>query len=389
MRRRRERDVIEGSQFDASRQLAHNRRLGGSSETLRPNVLALWLSGGVPCIVYMFTASGFAYWLDSGELVAAAVQLDIAHPPGHPLSALWGKAFAFLPLGALSFRVAIGQALATALASVACCRAILVALRGLRLDAWVSAPLAVLGAWVSTFTYALWFQAVRPEVYALQTLCVAAICERLLRAGDEPSRAGQHFAMACAILGLALANHHLIAFLLAPAFVPALVAIVRRRRWRVLTLGCGAGALGLSTYLYLPLRAAHAPPANLGDPSSWERFYWVVSARVYAHDMGSEAVQPLGTRLLDVVVLWLDDLSGLALLLAALGLYAGLRLASTRRATAVLALVWWVDAFARAWLGPVRANPDILGYLAPSYLALGAFIALFAGVLCKALEKHV
>jgi hypothetical protein len=39
------------------------------------------------------------------------------------------------------------------------------------------------------------------------------------------------------------------------------------------------------------------------------------------------------------------------------------------------------DAIARAWLGPVRANPDMLGYLAPSYMALGTLAASCLGTL--------
>ncbi|MFI5309315.1 MAG: protein O-mannosyl-transferase family, partial [Polyangiales bacterium] len=71
---------------------------------------ALTLAAGVPCVVYLLTASGGGYWLDGGEFVEAAVNLDIAHPPGHPLTGLYGKAWTLLPLGSLAFRMALGQA---------------------------------------------------------------------------------------------------------------------------------------------------------------------------------------------------------------------------------------------------------------------------------------
>lgn len=346
---------------------------------MRPQTLALWLSGGVPCVAYIMTASAYAFWLDSGEFVAAAVQLDIAHPPGHPLSALYGKLLSFVPLGSLSFRAALGQALATALACVLCCRANAAALRGMRLDRHVTWAFALFGAWLSAFTYALWFQAVRPEVYALQTLCVALVYERLMHAVSTEVGRGRALLSAALALGIALTNHHLIAFLLVPAFLPALAGVMRRRRWDQLGVGCLLGALGLSIYCYLPLRAQRIPPMNLGDPSSWERFFWVVSARVYAHDMGSDAPQPLATRMLDVIGLWYEDLGWLPLMLACLGLYFGLRVAATRAALAVVLLVLASDGFARAWLGPVRGNPDMLGYLAPSYLALGTLATCCLG----------
>jgi len=351
---------------------------------LRPQTLALWLSAGVPCIAYIMTASAYAYWLDSGEFVAAAVQLDIAHPPGHPLSALYGKLLSLIPLGSLSFRVAIGQAIATAVACALCCRANAAALRGMQLDPQVTWALAVFGAWLSAFTYALWFQAVRPEVYALQTLGVALVYERLMHAASAPRDRGRALLTAAFALGLALTNHHLIALLLTPAFLPVLAEVVRGRRWDQLGVACLLGALALLTYLYLPVRALRDPPLNLGDPSNWERFFWVVSAQVYAHDMGSEAAEPMALRVLDVISLWFDDLGWFPLVLACLGLYVGLRLAATRRPCAIALIALASDGFARAWLGPVRANPDMLGYLAPSYFALGTLAASCLGALAWA-----
>ena len=348
---------------------------------MRPQTLALWLSAGVPCIAYIMTASAYAYWLDSGEFVAAAVQLDIAHPPGHPLSALYGKLFSLVPLGSLSFRVALGQAIATSLACALCCRANAAALRGMQLDPHVTWALAVFGSWLSAFTYALWFQAVRPEVYALQTLCVALVYERLMHAATTPHGQGRALLTAALALGIALTNHHLIALLLTPAFLPLLAGVLRRRKWDQLGVACSLGALALLTYLYLPARALRAPPLNLGDPSNWERFFWVVSARVYAHDMGSDAAEPLATRMLDVISLWYEDFGWPPLVLACLGLYAGLRLAATRAPFAIALIVLASDGVARAWLGPVRANPDMLGYLAPSYLALGTLAAGCMGAL--------
>jgi hypothetical protein len=130
---------------------------------VRPQTLALWLAGGVPFAAYIATSSGYAYWLDSSEFVAAAVQLDIAHPPGHPLSALLGAALSTLPLGSLSFRVAVGQALASALASALHCSATVAALRGMELPTRLVWSLGVLAAWLSALTYGLWSNDLRPS----------------------------------------------------------------------------------------------------------------------------------------------------------------------------------------------------------------------------------
>jgi hypothetical protein len=344
----------------------------------------------VPCIAYIITASAYAYWLDSGEFVAAAVQLDIAHPPGHPLSALYGKLMSLLPIGSLSFRVALGQALATAAASALHCRANAAALRGMRLDGHVKWALALLGAWLSAFSYGLWFQAVRPEVYALQTLCVALVYERLLHASTADQAGARRALLTAAFgLGLALTNHHFIAVLLLPAFLPVLWTVVRQRRLGDLGAAFALGTLALSTYVYLPLRALRSPLLNLGDPSSWSRFFWVVSGQVYTHEVVAE--QSLGQRMLDVIALWYSDLGLLPLVLACLGLYLGLRLSAARAPVCVCLLVWLVDAPARALLGDVRGNPDISGYLAPGYLALGTLASCGLGALAwswRQLNRH-
>ena len=58
----------------------------------------------VPLAAYVATLSGAGFWLDAGELTAAAVDLDIAHPPGHPLASLVGHAAT--PDGVASTRTA-------------------------------------------------------------------------------------------------------------------------------------------------------------------------------------------------------------------------------------------------------------------------------------------
>jgi hypothetical protein len=357
--------------------------------TVRLETLAMCLAGGVPFALYVATASGHAYWLDSGEFVAASLGLGIAHPPGHPLTALWGAAIALLPLGSLSFRVAIGQALATGLASALQCRASVAVCSGVGLPTRLLWPIGVFAAWLTAFTYGVWFQAVRPEVYALQTLCVAIVFERLATQLGKASDGDARPLLAAALaLGLGLANHHLIAFLVAPAFVPVVWRLVRARRFSTLGWASGLGALGLGTYVYLPLRAATHPPLNLGNPTNLERFYWVTSAQVYAQNLDKQAQQPLLDRVLDVVVLFTESFSALPLLLALIGLYLLARHPGTRRHALLCALLLFVDAGVRAALGPVRANPDILGYLAPSLLALGTLAAGCIAVLAWFIHEH-
>ena len=70
------------------------------------------------------------------------------------------------------------------------------------------------------------------------------------------------------------------------------------------------GLLALCAYVYLPVRAAQNPPANLGDPRTLERIAWVVSAKVYANNLSKQVQQPLSERFADSGVVLVDHLDG-------------------------------------------------------------------------------
>jgi hypothetical protein len=114
---------------------------------------------------------------------------------------------------------------------------------------------------------------------------------------------------------------------------------------------------------------------NLGHPTTLDSLAWVVSARVYAKRIGSEAVQPLGERFADLAVILVDNLGWPTLTLMLLGAYTLAR----RPETWELGFVWIVTAsvslLGRAWLNPVRANPDVLGYMLPGFAAVIALAA--------------
>lgn len=347
-------------------------------ETLTTVVAAL--AALVPLAIYALTASGTSYWLDSAEFTAAAVKLDIPHPPGHPLFGLWSKPFTLLPIGPLPYRVALAEAVAAALALYGVHVAVTRTLEKLGSGPALPRSLLSLAAtWTLAGAYGFWFQAVRAEVYALEAMLVCASLERLsaldLRAPRPDPRP---LYQACLALGLGLANHHFIAVLALPALAYALVALLRAHGPRVFGLGLASGSLGLACYVYLPLRAATLPPMDLGHPVSLRDFVWVVSAQVYARNIGTQALQPLGERFADLLVILIENFTPFVLPLALLGAYALVR----TRATWPLAYVWIVTVLVslcgRAFLNPVRENPDVLGYMMPGFAALLALAA--AGV---------
>jgi hypothetical protein len=353
--------------------------------------LGFALAATLPLAAYLCTLSGHSYWLDGGEFVAASINLDIAHPPGHPLSALYGKLWTLLPLGPLPFRVALGQAVAAALAAgllYRACRTCVDAF-GERSQV-IAVPAALIGAWLPALSFAIWFQAVRPEVYALQGLVCMLAVDRLAVVQASEARDARPLYAAAFALGLGLTNHHLMAFFLFPALLWCAWTSARRARSvRPIAICALLGLLALSTYAYLPVRAAQQPPANFGAPLTFARFFWVVSSRVYARDFGDQNPQPLSERFADIGVALVENLH-LAFVLAAL---AGLYLAWRERTSRRVGWLWLIIALTvlgvRPWLGPVRGNPDSLGYLFCGIAAVGALVSFAAAGLATLVQVRV
>ncbi len=325
---------------------------------------ALVASFLAPLLFYVPTLSGAGYWLDGDEFVAVGATLGISHPPGHPLYAVLTRAVQLVPLGDLAFRTALGSALALAVASVLLCGVALSLFARLG-EAGAGGALCAFGAAAcASLMQPSWFQAVRPEVYALASLAAAAVLYSL---------ASGRLVLAAFAFGLGLANHHLVAILSALSLVPLLrlQAPLRRARlvWSIAALGAP-----LALYAYLPLRSLQPEAFAVGLARTPAEFSWIVAARAYQHSAALSTSGPFANVIDLVFALGPAGLVTLALAIG--GLYALGRSGERRWAIALGASVALPFAL-RAGLGFVRHNPDALGYLAP---ATGA-IALLAACL--------
>ena len=358
---------------------------------LHSNFMKALVAGVPPLLVYVSTASGYAHWFDGGEFVAAAADFGISHPPGHPLAAIVLGAANLAPIGALSFRVALVCSLLGAVAAVALFFAFEHTLKvgGMIRDS-LRFPLALAATWWVVGTQAWWFQAVRPEVYALQAALLCIAMERLLRVSlSGPNGDVRPLYHAALALGLALSNHHYLALLAVIPSLWLLVGVWRTWGWRPLAWSAGFVSAGLVTYLYLPLRALREPFLNLGNPSTPGRFVWVVTAEAFQKSLSLDEVAPFGERFADVLLATGEDLHVVTLVAALLGAYFMLRVRASRKFGLFWLTVWAAYALGRAVLGFVSGNPDALAYLMLSYAALAIFAVFAIGVLLSALAEAV
>ncbi len=252
--------------------------------------------------VYLFTLAPTITFGDSGELATAACTLGIAHPPGYPLWLIIAKLFSFLPIGGPAYRLNLMSAMLDAAAvgvlTLVICRTLpKVCARAIPRDAFDS-PVAgmIVGSAASTaalilaFSPSFWHQSVIAEVYALNSLLVCLILLLLVMWGEHPERNGLLFAVSL-LFGAGQANHQTL-LLMGPA-IAAFVLLVRPRALLSprLKFGCaGLFLLGLSLYVYLPIRASALPPINWGDPSTWEAFWFHFTRKQYRV---IEVVRPL------------------------------------------------------------------------------------------------
>jgi len=214
--------------------------------------------------------------VDSGDLVTAAYTLGIAHPPGYPLYVLLGKLFTFLPVGEVAYRVNLMSALFAA-TSVALVYFTVLLLQPKTSDLLNNMIIAAASALLLAFSPTFWSQAIIAEVYSLNAF-LAALMVYLVTLYRSTGKDRQLWIVSLA-LGLSLGNHLSVLLLL-----PGMVFLILRRgrpKPRSCLAMAGFFLLGISIYLYLPLRAAQNPPINWGDPHTWSGFWWTVSGTIY------------------------------------------------------------------------------------------------------------
>jgi hypothetical protein len=266
--------------------------------------------------VYLFTLSPSIGPEDTGELATVAATLGIAHPTGYPLFTLLGYVFAHLPLGDLRVIVKLNL-----MAAIFCSTAVflfyrlfLVLLGEGVLSAKAGTDLrkgngngaaslrrfaAAAGALALAFGRIFWSNALVLEVYALHLLFLALtllLFVLYLRAERDRDPDGNRLWLLFAyVFGLSFANHMMTVLLL-----PALLYLYFATRgfgkpaWVRIAQGIPAFLLGLTPYLYLPLRAATGPLMNWGNPVTWTNFRAHVAAEQYRDFMFQPGARALG-----------------------------------------------------------------------------------------------
>ncbi len=240
---------------------------------LRPSYGAAAGAALAVFLLYLVTMSPSTAMWDTPEYMTAAYTLGLPHPPGNPLFVLLGRVFSVLPIApTVAMRINILNALASAATA-----GMWFLITERVLTGWLpSRKMRILGgslaALIGATTFTVWYQSVVNEkVYCISLVGLAVICWLTVRWCDDPDgpKADKLLILVAYLLGLGYANH-MAGMLAAPAVG---VAVLIRRpqtllRWRLILAGLFAMGLGITPFATQPIRAAHQPALNEGDPTA-------------------------------------------------------------------------------------------------------------------------
>ncbi len=333
-------------------------------------VLALYVRTLAPTVLYLNDPK----FLDSVMLQMQVCVLGITHPTGYPTYLMLTHLFTYLPVGDPAYRVNLGSAVYAALAVVAVYAAAL--LLSQRVVAAAAGALAFgLGA-------ALWSQAVIAEVYTLNALLVAVTIVALLLWREH--RRDRYLLLSAFLLGLCLTNHLTSGLLLPGSFL--FVGLVDWRKLvdvRLVLGGAGLFLLGLTPYLYLPIRAAMDPPMDANNPTNFGRFWYVVSGGNLTGSFFSFGPSELPGRMIFYWEHLLGNMHFLVAMVAVSG--AVIMLIKDRPVGIFLGFLFF------GWLFYSVENniPDVDLYFIPTYLVLSLWAATGFGALIEEIESLI
>ncbi|MCX6136367.1 MAG: DUF2723 domain-containing protein [Ignavibacteriales bacterium] len=188
----------------------------------------------ISIVVYAKTLSDTVVFWDVGEFIAAAILLQVPHPPGSPLFLLVTKIFTMVPFATdPAVRAHFVSALCSALASTFLYLSIVkLILLWKQKPADVADKLALYGAGLIgalslTFSPTFWFNAVEAEVYGASMFFIGLITYLALRWNEQAEIEGneRYILFIAYLIGLSL-GVHLLALLV---IFPFLMIIYFRR----------------------------------------------------------------------------------------------------------------------------------------------------------------
>lgn len=238
-------------------------------------------------LVYLATLARGLVLGDPTEYTLVAHVLGIAHPPGYAFITLVGKLFqSLIPFGTIPWRMHLLSATSATVAAVCLFLTLRALARRLKLGAPADGVVAGLFAALTiAFAADIWQHAIHANPHIITATFLVAnlfLLTRWWASGDdrEQRRDDRWLAAAAFLAGLGVTHHPLTVFS-APAYLLFVLAVDPHlwRRPRRLLWPIAAALLGLSLFLYYPIRSAMEPVFGPHDMDTLSGFLDHVLAR--------------------------------------------------------------------------------------------------------------
>ena len=331
----------------------------------------------VDFIVYFLTLSPAVQFIDSGELAVVCKSLGIAHPTGYPLYTLLGRLFSLLPLKDIIFRVSFMSLLFICVTNIVLFFILLAIGQNLSKRKGELSTTGIWSAFLATlifsFTPTLWSCATSNEVYSLNVLFYTLIILLVLlwRNSRKESVGERIFFLLIFVYALSFGNH-MSTILLLPAIFFILISTYRKAlfTFKRTILILSLLFLGLSIYVFLPIRSLQDPIIDWGNPESWSTFKRHVTGWQYQVWMFAQSAQELSSNLQNFIKLFFHQYPLYLLPVSFLGVWR--LFAHDRKIFAFLLILFLTNVV----YGVNYGIPDIDPYF------LGTFVvnAIFIGV---------
>jgi hypothetical protein len=334
-------------------------------------------------LIYIFTLCPTVFWWDSGEFIANIAVLGIPHRPGFPIYILVSKFFSLFPFFNFALKINLLSAIFSASSLLIFYFAFFeildlffprIAQKKAQALVSASAFLLVLG-----FTYSFWIQSVRAEVYSLSILFFALLLFLSLR--YLKTSHVKYIYLFFFLLGLGLGNHHLSLLSSTPALFFLLffsrarsTSVIRHSSFdinlRRLPLYVLFLLLGLSVYLYLPIRSLSNPVLAWGNTRSISGSASFVLAFESLKNLNSDFLLNTGDKISGIIHLFYDQLTLVCFLISLLGMIFLTKYGKRILIFLLLLIVGNCASVIFITTEFISTNPDLHGYLLFSLFSL-------------------
>ncbi|MCK4427122.1 MAG: DUF2723 domain-containing protein [candidate division Zixibacteria bacterium] len=353
--------------------------------------------------VYLLTMCPTIYWEDCAAFSAVNSILGIPHSPGFPIYVLWGKVFSLIPIDNHAFSSNLMSAFWGSLSLVILYLLMLElfketkssgdALRGhfSPIDKkWISQIGMIGGVLFFGFSSAFWFQTVRAEVYTLNiffTLSLILLLVKWFKEKDT-NRCFNILILFSFVLGLSFANHPLLIITLVPAFLIFLFINDFKRFWdlkKIMVL-LSFFLLGISIYLFLPIRSQLSPAINWGRPDSLANLLSYITRSSQSTSVATSSVVPYLNRFWFTLSFPVIQFSLALFWLGVLGAYAMFK--QSKRFFIFTFLLFIFNLLTATWATDFSLrNYDLLGYLLPSLSIFAIWFAMGMFFFCESMLR--